>query len=69
MASSGDREAYSPDQNLLGWMYINRKPLVINDPLNDARFSGVNWSGTVRSLVSVPLQVNSKLVGILTLYN
>ena len=22
MASSGDREAYSPDQNLLGWMYI-----------------------------------------------
>lgn len=69
MASSGDREAYSPDQNLLGWMYINRKPLVINDPQNDARFQGVNWSGTVRSLVSVPLQVNSKLVGILTLYN
>ncbi len=50
-------------------MYINRKPLVINDPLNDPRFQGVNWSGTVRSLVSVPLQVNSRLVGILTLYN
>lgn len=42
MASSGDREAYSPDQNLLGWMYINRKPLVINDPRSDSRFQGVN---------------------------
>ena len=69
MASSGDREAYSPDQNLLGWMYINRRPLVINDPHNDTRFQGVIWSESVRSLVSVPLQVNSKLVGILTLYN
>ena len=69
MASCGDREAYSPDQNLLGWMYINRKPLVINDPQHDNRFQGVKWSGSVRSLVSVPLQVNSKLVGVLTLYN
>ena len=42
MASSGDREAYSPDQNLLGWMYINRKPLVVNDPKNDERFQGVS---------------------------
>lgn len=69
MASSGDREAYSPDQNLLGWMYINRKPLVVNDPQNDSRFQGVNWNNSIRSLVSVPLQVNSKLVGVLTLYN
>lgn len=69
MASSGDREAYSPDQNLLGWMYINRKPLVINDPRSDSRFQGVNWSDSVRSLVSVPMQVHSRLIGILTLYN
>lgn len=69
MASSGDREAYSPDQNLLGWMYINRKPLVVNDPRSDARFQGVKWSDSVRSLVSVPMQVHSRLIGILTLYN
>ncbi len=69
MASSGDREAYSPDQNLLGWMYINRKPLVINDPANDNRFQGVAWNSSVRSLISVPLQVHSQLIGILTLYN
>lgn len=69
MASSGDREAYSPDQNLLGWMYINRKPLVVNDPRSDSRFQGVKWSDSVRSLVSVPMQVHSRLIGILTLYN
>ena len=69
MASSGDREAYSPDQNLLGWMYINRKPLVVNDPKNDERFQGVSWTDSVRSLVSVPMQVHSRLIGILTLYN
>jgi len=69
MASSGDREAYSPDQNLLGWMYINRKPLVVNHPRNDDRFQGVNWNDSVHSLVSVPLQVHSKLIGILTLFN
>lgn len=69
MASSSDREAYSPDQNLLGWMYINRKPLVVNDPRSDSRFQGVKWSESVRSLVSVPMQVHSQLIGILTLYN
>jgi GAF domain-containing protein len=69
MASSRDREAYSPDQNLLGWMYINRKPLVINQPRSDSRFQGVKWSESVRSLVSVPMQVHSRLIGILTLYN
>ncbi len=69
MASSGDREAYSPDQNLLGWMYINRKPLVVNNPKSDERFQGVSWTESVRSLVSVPMQVHSRLIGILTLYN
>lgn len=69
MASSGDREAYSPDQNLLGWMYLNRRPLVVNDPDSDTRFKGVRWTQSVRSLVSVPLLVHSSLVGILTLYN
>jgi len=69
MASSGDREAYSPDQNLLGWMYLNRRPLIINDPAGDKRFQGVRWTESVRSLVSVPMVVHSRLIGILTLYN
>ena len=69
MASSGDKEAYSPDQNLLGWMHLNRRPLVINDPANDSRFQGVQWPESIRSIVSVPMIVQSKLIGILTLCN
>ncbi len=69
MASSSDREAYSPDQNLLGWMHLNRKPLVINDPKNDSRFQGVAWPELVRSILVVPMLVHSRLIGILTLYN
>jgi len=69
MASSGDKEAYSPDQNLLGWMHMNRRPLVINDPADDTRFRGVQWPDTIRSIVSVPMIVQSRLIGILTLYN
>jgi sigma-B regulation protein RsbU (phosphoserine phosphatase) len=69
MASSGDREAYSPSQNLLGWMHINRKPLVINDTKNDPRFPGVKWPSGISSILCVPLVVHSRLIGILTLYN
>ncbi|NNF03098.1 MAG: SpoIIE family protein phosphatase [Rhodothermales bacterium] len=69
MASSGDREAYSPSQNLLGWMHINKSPLVVNDTQNDPRFPGVKWPTSIRSILCVPLVVHSRLIGILTLYN
>lgn len=69
MASSSDKEAYSPDQNLLGWMHLNRRPLVINDPQSDSRFQGVTWPASVNSIVSAPMLVHSRLTGILTLYN
>jgi serine phosphatase RsbU (regulator of sigma subunit) len=69
MASSGETEAYSPDQNLLGWMHLHKRPLVINDPRGDDRFRGVRWPESVRSIVSVPMIAQSRLIGILTLYN
>jgi len=69
MASSGESEAYSPDQNLLGWMHLHKRPLVINEPRSDDRFRGVRWPETVRSIVSVPMIAQSRLIGILTLYN
>lgn len=69
MASSGDREAYSPSQNLLGWMHINKSPLVVNDTQNDPRFPGVKWPASIKSILCVPLVVHSRLIGILTLYN
>lgn len=69
MASSGQAEALSPDQSLLGWMHLHKRPLLINDPRGDDRFRGVKWPDSVRSILCVPMIVQSRLVGILTLYN
>ena len=66
---SGLRSPVHLNQNLLGWMQINKKPLLINDPENDTRFRHVKWGENVRSLVCAPLMVKSNLIGILTLYN
>lgn len=57
------------NQNLLGWMQINKKPLLINEPKNDPRFRNVEWDNSIRCLLSAPLMARSKLIGILTIYN
>jgi phosphoserine phosphatase RsbU/P len=64
--------AYSPyhfNQSLLGWMHLNKKPLMINDPKNDERFRGVKWDESLRSLVCVPMVIKAELKGVLTVYN
>jgi sigma-B regulation protein RsbU (phosphoserine phosphatase) len=67
--SSSDREQYHLSEAVLGWMHLNRKPLVVNDPCHDERFRGVPWGGSVRSLLAVPMMVKSEIRGVLTLYN
>jgi len=69
MISSGSQSPLHLNQNLLGWMQINKKPLMINEPGNDQRFRNVSWDAGIRSVLSAPLLVRSKLIGILTLYN
>lgn len=69
MVSSKEQSPVHLNQNLLGWMQINKKPLLINDPQNDARFRNVEWEESIYSLLSAPLMVRSKLIGILTIYN
>jgi len=69
MVSSTERTPLHLNQNLLGWMQLNKKPLMINDPANDERFKNTKWESSVRSLMSAPLMARSKLIGILTLYN
>lgn len=69
MVSSSDQEQYHFSQTLLGWMHINKKPLVINDPHNDERFRGVQWDESVHSLLSVPMMMKSELRGVITIYN
>lgn len=69
MISSRNHSPLHLNQNLLGWMQINKKPLLINDPANDSRFQNVQWEKSIHSILSAPLMARSKLIGILTLYN
>jgi sigma-B regulation protein RsbU (phosphoserine phosphatase) len=69
MVTSVERKQYHFEQNLLGWMQINKKPLVVVDPRNDKRFQGVRWEQGIQSLICAPLMVKADLVGVLTVYN
>ncbi len=69
MASSREQEHFHFSQALLGWMHLNKKPLVISDPKTDERFRGIPWDESVRSLIAVPMMVKSELRGVLTVYN
>ncbi len=67
--STGDHKQFHLNQNVLGWMMINKKPLISNDIRTDSRFSGVSVEGMLRSLLCVPLLVKNRLVGILAIFN
>ena len=69
MVKSADAPEYHLHQALLGWMHLNKKPLVVDDPQHDSRFGGVQWDKGIRSVLCVPLMVKSELRGVLALYN
>lgn len=69
MVSSSQHEQFHLNQSLLGWMYLNKKPLIVSDPGTDERFQGIKWDEDIRSLLCVPLMVKSALTGVLTVYN
>jgi len=69
MVSSAEHQPLHLNQSLLGWMYLNKRPLLINDPAADDRFKGVRWDNTIGSLLCVPLLIKSELKGVLTVYN
>lgn len=69
MVSSKEHSPLHLNQNLLGWVQINKKPLKINNPKNDERFQNVKWEESIQSVLCAPLMAKSKLVGILTIYN
>jgi len=67
--STSQHEHFHLHQNILGWMMINKKPLLVNDIRNDSRFAGVRAEGDQRSLLCVPLLVKNRLIGILAIFN
>ncbi len=69
MGSSSQHEQFHLNQALLGWMHLNKKPLLINDPRVDDRFRGVRWDESIRNLLCAPLIVKAELSGLLTVYN
>lgn len=62
-------EAHHFTQELLGWMYINKKPLIINDPVHDPRFHHLADQSHFRTLLCVPMMVKSRLIGVLTVFD
>ena len=69
MSGSHEHERFHLHQTLLGWMQLNKKPLLMNSPQTDPRFAGVKWDQAIRSLLSVPLMIKSELKGVLIVYN
>jgi len=69
MMSSSDHQQFHLNQNLVGWMQLNKKPLISDDVRNDDRFRGVRWDEEILSLLCVPLMVKSELTGILAVFN
>ncbi len=68
--SISDFLPYRLDTQLTGWMLKNRSPLMINDFQNDERFKfAVKKDFPINSLLSVPMLLKGKMVGLLTVFN
>ncbi|MBM4162654.1 MAG: PP2C family protein-serine/threonine phosphatase [Ignavibacteria bacterium] len=66
---SSEHTKFHLDRALLGWMFLNRKPLLVDDPRRDERFRGVKFDESISSFICVPMMVKSELRGVLTVYN
>jgi serine phosphatase RsbU (regulator of sigma subunit) len=69
VVSTSKHEHFHANQALLGWMYLNKKPIIVNNPRTDERFQGVSWDASISNFVCVPLMVKAALRGVLTMYN
>lgn len=67
--SSSEQDQFHFNQALLGWMILNKKPLMVNDPSDDDRFRAVPWDSSVHSVLCVPMLTRSALKGVLSVYN
>ncbi len=61
---------YRLDSQLIGWMLKNKRPLMVNDIFNDDRFKLTKHDQIpFKSLLSAPMMVKGKLIGLLTIFN
>jgi GAF domain-containing protein len=60
------------DVGIVGWVVSNHKPIIVNDPRQDSRFSQTvdeDFGFFTRSIVSVPIMNRGKLIGVIQLLN
>ena len=60
------------DTGIAGWVASQRKPLIVNNPRQDSRFSldiDEEFSFVTRSILCVPMITRSKLIGVIELLN
>jgi len=67
--AANERESFLLKQTLIGWMTMNQKPLVVNSTEEDSRFRGSNEGGKLRSILAVPMMVESVIRGVLSVFN
>jgi sigma-B regulation protein RsbU (phosphoserine phosphatase) len=68
-SDTAERRPFHLNESVLGWMMINKSPLLLNEPRADARFRGVRWDDSIKSMLAAPLMIKSHLTGVLTVYN
>ena len=66
---SGGNVSLRPDEALLAWMSLNRRPLRVSNPQAHPIFGNFDWDDTVESVLCVPLLARGRLLGVLSLYN
>lgn len=55
---------------LTGWMFKNRKPLLVSNLATDERFAGAETHDqSLKSVLSVPLELKGRLIGIINIFN
>ncbi len=60
------------NMGIAGWVVENHKPIIVNDPRQDWRFSNVvdaEFGFTTQSIMSVPIMRRDKFMGVIQLLN
>ena len=55
--------------HIMGWMLKNRQTLLSNDIKKDERFRGLEIKSGIHSILSVPMILRGKLIGVINLFN
>lgn len=70
VTSSSNREQFHISQNIVGWMLINKKPMLSNDIRSDERFRGIrDLSESIQSVLCTPLMTKNQIKGVLSIFN